>query len=101
MGKKGTKLTDAEDKVINKKRSSKCEKKYKERQKESKEEPALADQFMTGRVLAAISPRPKNHSLPQPVKQSSIGIINHVVRCHLKGVKGLPPYMSWSTKEHF
>merc|ERR1712200_269782 len=39
--KKGTKLTDAEDKVINKKRSAKCEKKYKERQKESKVEPAL------------------------------------------------------------
>merc|ERR1711988_120097 len=56
--KKNQKLSEAEEKIINKKRSSKCEKKYKERQKESKVEPALADQFMTGRVLAAISSRP-------------------------------------------
>ena len=56
--KKGAKLTDAEEAVINKKRSKKTAKKYAERQKESKVEQALVDQFMTGRVLAAISSRP-------------------------------------------
>ena len=34
--KKNQKLSEAEEKIINKKRSNKCEKKYKERQKESK-----------------------------------------------------------------
>merc|ERR1712096_540598 len=38
--KKGAKLTDAEEAVINKKRSKKTDKKYKERQKESKVEQA-------------------------------------------------------------
>merc|ERR1712126_627821 len=56
--KKGAKLTDADEKVLNQKRSNKTEKKYKERQKEAKVEQALQDQFMTGRVLAAISSRP-------------------------------------------
>merc|ERR1712106_22975 len=56
--KKGAKLTDAEEAVINKKRSKKTDKKYKERQKESKVEQALLGQFMTGRVLASISSRP-------------------------------------------
>eukprot|EP00092_Neocalanus_flemingeri_P026552 GFUD01028776.1.p1 GENE.GFUD01028776.1~~GFUD01028776.1.p1 ORF type:complete len:209 (-),score=41.06 GFUD01028776.1:95-721(-) len=56
--KKGAKLTDAEEAVINKKRSKKTAKKYSERQKESKVEAALLDQFMTGRVLASISSRP-------------------------------------------
>merc|ERR1712129_213408 len=56
--KKGAKLTDAEEAVINKKRSKKTDKKYKERQKESKVEQAPLDQFMTGRVLASISSRP-------------------------------------------
>merc|ERR1711935_1059985 len=51
--KKGAKLTDAEEAVINKKRAKKTE-----RQKESKVEAALLDQFMTGRVLASISSRP-------------------------------------------
>merc|ERR1711935_190198 len=51
--KKGAKLTDAEEAVLNKKRSNKTE-----RQKESKVEAALLDQFMTGRVLASISSRP-------------------------------------------
>merc|ERR1712045_96637 len=45
-------------KIINKKRSSKCEKKYKERQKESKVEAALEDQFGSRRVIASISSRP-------------------------------------------
>ena len=56
--KKGAKLTDAEEAAINKKRSKKTQAKYTERQKESKVEQALLDQFMTGRVLASISSRP-------------------------------------------
>jgi len=56
--KKNQKLSEAEEKIINKKRSNKCEKKYKERQKESKVEAALEDQFGSGRVIAAISSRP-------------------------------------------
>merc|ERR1712034_223052 len=56
--KKGSKLSEAEEKVLNQKRSNKTEKKYKERQKEAKVEQALQDQFMTGRVLASISSRP-------------------------------------------
>ena len=56
--KKGAKLTDAEEAVLNKKRSKKAAKKYTERQKDAKVEQGLTDQFMTGRVLAAISSRP-------------------------------------------
>merc|ERR1711941_61319 len=56
--KKNTKLTEAEEALLNKKRSKKTEKKYKERQKEGKVEQALEDQFQTGRVLASISSRP-------------------------------------------
>merc|ERR1711997_1345123 len=44
--------------VMNKKRSNKTALKYKERQKTAAVEHALEDQFMTGRVLAAISSRP-------------------------------------------
>merc|ERR1719192_728419 len=56
--KKNTKLTEAEEAIINKKRSKKTAKKYAERQKEGKVEQALEDQFATGRVLAAIASRP-------------------------------------------
>merc|ERR1711950_34990 len=56
--KKGAKLTDAEEANLNKKRSKKAAKKYTERQKDAKVEQGLTDQFMTGRVLAAISSRP-------------------------------------------
>merc|ERR1712108_87254 len=56
--KKGAKLTDAEEAVLNKKRSKKTEKKYKERQKDAKVEQGLTDEFMGGRVLASISSRP-------------------------------------------
>ena len=49
--KKGAKLTDAEEAAINKKRSKKTQAKYTERQKESKVEQALLDQFMTGTGL--------------------------------------------------
>merc|ERR1711941_192154 len=56
--KKNTKLTEAEEALLNKKRSNKTQKKYKERQTEAKVEPILEDEFATGRVLAAISSRP-------------------------------------------
>jgi small subunit ribosomal protein S8e len=56
--KKGVKLTEAEEEIFNKKRSKKCEKKYKLRQKSAKVEPPLEEQFMTGRVLACLSSRP-------------------------------------------
>merc|ERR1712228_629920 len=56
--KKGSKLSEAEEKILNQKRSNKTTKKYTERQKEAKVEQALNDQFMTGRVLASISSRP-------------------------------------------
>ena len=51
-------MTEAEEAVISKKRSSKVQKKYAERQKEAKVETALEDQFASGRVLASISSRP-------------------------------------------
>lgn len=43
--------TEAEEGVLNKKRSKKTEKKYKERQKTAKVEQALEEQFMTGRCI--------------------------------------------------
>ena len=46
--KKGAKLTDAVEAVLNKKRSKKTERKYKERQKDAKVEQGLTDQFMGG-----------------------------------------------------
>ena len=49
--KKGAKLTDAEEAVLNKKRSKKTEKKYTERQKEAKVEQGLVDEFMGGERL--------------------------------------------------
>merc|ERR1711997_1303426 len=56
--KKNTKLTEAEEALLNKKRSNKTEKKFKERQKEAKVEAGLEDEFASGRVLASISSRP-------------------------------------------
>merc|ERR1712186_277036 len=56
--KKGAKLSEEETALMNKKRSNKTALKYKERQKTAAVEHALEDQFMTGRVLAAISSRP-------------------------------------------
>merc|ERR1712051_385367 len=56
--KKGTKLNEAEEEAINKKRSNKTAAKYKERQKLAAVEPALEDQFTAGRIMAAISSRP-------------------------------------------
>merc|ERR1712098_655637 len=56
--KKGAKLTDPDEAVLNKKRSKKTARKYAERQKTGEVDKALVDQFQTGRVLAAISSRP-------------------------------------------
>merc|ERR1711911_7648 len=56
--KKGAKLTEAEEAVLNKKRSKKSQKKYTIRQRQAKIETALEEQFMTGRLLAAVSSRP-------------------------------------------
>merc|ERR1711983_319695 len=56
--KRNAKLTEAEEALLSKKRSSKTQKKYKERQTEAKVETALEDQFASGRVLASISSRP-------------------------------------------
>ena len=46
--KKGAKLTDAEEAVLNKKRSKTAMKKYTERQREVKVDQGLTDQFATG-----------------------------------------------------
>ena len=43
--------TEAEEEVLNKKRSKKVQAKYKSRQRLAKVEQALEDQFATGRVL--------------------------------------------------
>ncbi|XP_057373759.1 small ribosomal subunit protein eS8 [Daphnia carinata] len=56
--KKGAKLTEAEEAVLNKKKSKKSEKKYKTRQRLAKIETALDEQFLTGRLLASIASRP-------------------------------------------
>jgi small subunit ribosomal protein S8e len=56
--KKGAKLTPEEEARLNKKRSKKTQKKYETRKKTSKVEPALEEQFGTGRLLACISSRP-------------------------------------------
>merc|ERR1712110_385006 len=56
--KKGTKLNEAEEEAINKKRSNKTEAKYTERKKNATVEAALEDQFAAGRVMAAVSSRP-------------------------------------------
>ena len=61
--KKGAKLTDAEEAVLNKKRSKKTEKKYTERQKDAKVEQGLVDEFMGGerrRTGILLSVRSKN-----------------------------------------
>ncbi|KAH9512657.1 40S ribosomal protein [Bulinus truncatus] len=56
--KKGVKLSEEEDAVLNKVRSKKTQKKYEARKKIAKVEPALDEQFSTGRVYAKISSRP-------------------------------------------
>merc|ERR1712099_233758 len=56
--KKGVKLTEAEEAVLNKKRSKKTQKKYDERRKTAKVEQSLEEQFITGKIYACISSRP-------------------------------------------
>ncbi|KAL5013317.1 hypothetical protein ScPMuIL_007587 [Solemya velum] len=56
--KKGVKLSEAEESILNKKRSKKTQKKYTERQKTGQVEKALEEEFSTGRVLAKICSRP-------------------------------------------
>ena len=56
--KKGAKLTDAEEAVLNKKRSKKATKKYTERQKDAKVEQGLTDQFMTGELIYTFQFKP-------------------------------------------
>jgi len=56
--KKGTKLTEAEEEHINKKRSNKTVAKFAARQKNGAVETAMEEQFGAGRVMAAISSRP-------------------------------------------
>ncbi|KAG8235228.1 hypothetical protein J437_LFUL015920 [Ladona fulva] len=56
--KKGAKPTEAEEAVLNKKRSKKVEKKYKLRQRLAKLEPSLEEQFQNARILACVSSRP-------------------------------------------
>ncbi|XP_026680339.1 40S ribosomal protein S8-like [Diaphorina citri] len=55
------KLTEAEEAVLNKKRSKKVVKKYKSRQKHAKVEQAIEEQFQTGRILGK-----KEMSFPRP-----------------------------------
>nr|ABM55665.1 putative ribosomal protein S8e [Maconellicoccus hirsutus] len=56
--KKSAKLTEAEEAVLNKKRSKKAEQKYKKRQKFAKVESAIEEEFHTSRLLACIASRP-------------------------------------------
>jgi small subunit ribosomal protein S8e len=56
--KKGATLNPEDDARINKKRSKKAQRKYSARKKTAKLEPALEEQFATGRLLACISSRP-------------------------------------------
>ncbi|MCP6116979.1 hypothetical protein NL387_27205, partial [Klebsiella pneumoniae] len=55
---KGAKLTEAEEAIINKKRSQKTARKYLARQRLAKVEGALEEQFHTGRLLACVASRP-------------------------------------------
>nr|CAH04320.1 S8e ribosomal protein [Calomera littoralis] len=52
------KLTEAEAAVLNKKHSKKIAKKYVARQRFAKVEPAIEEQFTTGRLLACLASRP-------------------------------------------
>ncbi|ESN95329.1 hypothetical protein HELRODRAFT_193555 [Helobdella robusta] len=56
--KKGVKLTPEEEARLNKKRSKKAQRKYEIRKKTAKVEPALEEQFASGKILACISSRP-------------------------------------------
>ena len=49
--------TEAEEAVINKKRSKKTQKKYEERKKVAKIDASLEEQFITGRLLGESLPQ--------------------------------------------
>ncbi|GAB1606737.1 40S ribosomal protein S8-like [Argonauta hians] len=56
--KKGVKLTEQEEAVLNKVRSRKNQRKYTLRRKTAKVDTSLQEEFMTGRLLAKITSRP-------------------------------------------
>jgi small subunit ribosomal protein S8e len=56
--KKGVKLAEAEEAVLNRKRSAKSQKKIAIKQRRAKVEQGLEEQFQAGRVLACIASRP-------------------------------------------
>lgn len=51
-------MTEAEDAVLNRKRSDKSQKKLAVKQRRAKVEQGLEEQFTAGRVLACVSSRP-------------------------------------------
>jgi len=56
--KKGVKVSEEDQAVLDKVRSRKIQKKYNKRKKTAKVEQALEDQFATGRIYACIASRP-------------------------------------------
>ena len=56
--KKGVKLTEAEETVLNRKRSAKSLKKVAVKQRRARVEQGLEEQFQAGRVLACVASRP-------------------------------------------
>ncbi|UJR13447.1 hypothetical protein I4U23_000461 [Adineta vaga] len=56
--KKGVKLAEAEEAVLNRKRSAKSQKKIAIKQRRAKVEQGLEEQFQAGRVLACVASRP-------------------------------------------
>jgi small subunit ribosomal protein S8e len=56
--KKGAKLSEQEDEIVNKKRSKSAQKKYDERKKWAKVDPLIEEQFTSGKLYASISSRP-------------------------------------------
>merc|ERR1711963_654517 len=55
---KGVKLSEEDEAVLNKKRSKRAQRKYDERKKTAWVEQALDDQFAAGKIFAKISSRP-------------------------------------------
>ncbi|XP_036175475.1 40S ribosomal protein S8-like [Myotis myotis] len=58
LGRKEAKLTHEEEKILNKKRSKKIQKKYDERKKNAQISNLLEEQFQQGKLLACIASRP-------------------------------------------
>jgi len=55
---KGVKLSEEDEAILNKKRSKRAQRKYDERKKTAWVEQALDDQFAAGKIFAKISSRP-------------------------------------------